>query len=259
MPIRFFLAAFGLSLLLHTAPIAAVEIRVAVASNFSHAIKAIVRRFEETSGHRVKLIVGSTGKHYAQIKHGAPFDAYFAADSRRPRLLQQQGIALPDSLFTYALGHLVLWSPIDNYVDPEGAVLASGTYRHLSIANPKLAPYGKAAQQVLQARGLWTGLRTRMVRGENIGQAYHFINGANTELGFVALSQLKQPGTEPVGSYWLVPTALYSPIEQQAVQLRDNPATHAFMRFIKSTEIQQLIRSYGYTTPQLPETMTGHD
>jgi len=249
MPINSFLAALVISLLLHARPIAADEIKVAVAANFSNAIKAIVRRFEDHSGHRVKLIIGSTGKHYAQIKHGAPFDAYFAADSRRPRLLEKEGIALPDSRFTYALGHLVLWSPIENYVDPNGTVLASGKFQHLSIANPKLAPYGKAAQQVLQERGLWTLLRHKMVRGENIAQAFQFINGANTELGFIAWSQLKQPGRKPTGSYWLIPTALYSPIEQQAVQLRDNPATQALMDFMKSDEIQQLIRSYGYTTP----------
>ena len=227
----------------------AEEIRVAVASNFRIAIETLAERFEADSGHRVALIFGSTGKHYAQIKNGAPFDAFFAADIKRPELLEQEGMALAGSRFTYAFGKLVLWSPQAGYVDPEGKVLEQGTFRHLAIANPKLAPYGKAAREVLQARGVWNALKAKTVRGENISQTFQFVSSGNAELGLVAWSQVKQPGHPMTGSWWKVPQPLYTPIEQQAVLLKENTAARAFLSFMKSEKSRALIRSFGYDTP----------
>lgn len=225
------------------------EIHVAVASNFTKTIKTLAARFEASSGHRVTLSYGSTGKHYAQIKNGAPFDAFFAADVKRPQLLDEEGVALPGSRFTYAIGKIVLWSPKRGTVDAQGEVLIEGEIRHLAIASPKLAPYGRAARQVLQDRGLWEALQNRMVRGENIGQTFQFVKSGNAELGFVALSQIIQPGHGIEGSLWIVPQSLYSPIEQQAVLLRESDAARAFLAFVKNDESLEIIRRFGYATP----------
>ncbi len=225
------------------------EIRVSVASNFTEAIKSIAGRFEATTGHKVILISGSTGKQYAQIINGAPFDAFFAADTKRPKLLDKEGIALPGSRFTYAIGKVILWSPKAGFVENNIKVLEHGDFRHLAIANPKLAPYGKAAQEVLQAHRLWDAQRGRMVRGENIGQAFQFVKSGNAELGFVAYSQVKRPGHPIEGSLWEVPQALYSPIEQQAVLLKESDTARAFMLFVKSDEALDIIRGFGYGTP----------
>ena len=221
-------------------------IRVAVASNFSEPIKAIATKYESRTGHRLLLVFGSTGKHYAQIKNGAPFDIFLAADRRRPQLLEQQEIAIKGSRFTYARGRLVLWSPRTNYVDAEGKVLESGEYRHLAIANPKLAPYGKAAQEVLESRGLWKTSQRRLVRGESIGQTYQFVRSGNAELGFVAYSQIKRPNHSETGSYWIIPQAFYEPIEQQAVLLKNNAVARDFMSFLQKQEVKKIITKFGY-------------
>jgi len=227
----------------------AEEVRVAVASNFASAVTTLAERFEVNTGHKVILVFGSSGKHYAQIKNGAPFDAFFAADIKRPELLEKEGIALPGSRFTYATGKLILWSPVAGYVDPDGNVLKQGTFRHLAIANPKLAPYGMAAREVLQARGVWDVVKTKTVRGENIGQALQFVRSGNAELGLVAWSQVKRPGHPMTGSLWEVPQALYMPIEQQAVLLKENATARAFLLFMKNENSRALIRSFGYDTP----------
>lgn len=227
----------------------AAEIRVAVASNFTGAMRQIARQFEQRSGHRVILAFGSTGKHYTQIRNGAPFDAYFAADSRHPRLLEKEGVALPGSRFTYAVGKLVLWSPLAGYVDSRGRVLEQGTFRHLALANPRLAPYGKAAREVLEKLGLWQPLQARMVRGENIGQAFQFVASGNAELGLVALSQISHGGKPLSGSWWEIPAVLYSPIEQQAVLLKEDAAAREFIDFVRSDAARKIIASYGYALP----------
>ena len=225
---------------------AADEIKVAVATNFIGAMNALVERFEATSGHSVLVSSGSTGGHYAQIKNGAPFEAFFAADTERPRLLEAEGLAVPGSRFLYALGRVALWSRRAGYVDADGKILESGDFRHLAIANPELAPYGAAARDVLMARGVWDRLQPRLVMGQDIGQTYSFVRTGNAELGFVAWSQLKQPNGAITGSYWLVPESLHRPVEQEAVLLRDVPAARALLEFVKSAEAREIIRSYGY-------------
>ena len=225
---------------------AADEIRVAVAANFAVPMSALVERFEATSGHVVLVSSGSTGGHYAQIVNGAPFDAFFAADAWRPQLLEDAGVAIPGSRFTYALGRLALWSPRLGFVDAEGRVLESGDYRFLAIANPEVAPYGAAAREVLLARGLWDSLQARIVRGQDIAQTYSFVYSGAAEIGLVAYAQLVRPGVPIAGSYWLVPESLHEPIEQQAVLLRDAPAVRAFLDFVQGAEARAVIDSYGY-------------
>jgi molybdate transport system substrate-binding protein len=224
------------------------EIRVAAASNFRDAISDLARRFEAQTQHQVTLIFGSTGKQYAQILHGAPFDVFFAADAERPELLEQAGQAIPDSRFAYALGKLALWSPKADFVLPGGAVLTQGAFRYLAIANPDLAPYGKAARETLESLEAWDALSGQIVRGENIAQAFQFVKSGNAELGFVAWSQL-QAETPLDGSYWLVPQQLHAPIEQQAVLLRENEAARAFLSFMRSEQAMTVIRAHGYDIP----------
>ncbi len=226
------------------------EVHVAVASNFGQAIRLISERFEKATGHEVVLSFGSTGKHYAQILNGAPFHVFLAADAERPARLEDEGLAEPGSRFTYAVGSLVLWSPRAGFVDSDANILETDRFRHLALGNPKLAPYGKAAREVLRARGLWEVLQERMVRGENIGQTYQFVESGSAELGFVAFSQIKRPDSPVEGSYWEVPQALYTPIEQQAVLLRRiNPVARAFLSFMKKDESLRIIRGFGYGTP----------
>jgi len=223
-------------------------IRIAVASNFSEPAREIAARYQQRSGQQLILIFGATGKHYAQIKHGAPFDIFFAADARRPRLLEEEGVAIAGSRFTYARGRLVLWSPREGFVDKQGRVLETKQFTRLAIANPKLAPYGRAAQEVLQAKGLWNALRQRMVRGENISQTYQFVKSGNAEMGFVAYSQILRSNQPIAGSYWLIPQTLYQPIEQQVVLLKDNSTIRDFIAYVQGSEAQTIIRTYGYDT-----------
>lgn len=225
---------------------AADDVRVAVATNFSDTLTALAQLFEQSSEHTVLLSAGSTGAHYAQIRNGAPFEAFFSADAERPRLLEEQGVAVAGSRFLYAVGKLVLWSPQPDLVDGDGRVLESGSFRFLAIANPELAPYGAAAREVLTARNLWNSLQPKLVRGQDIGQAYSFVHTGNAELGFVALSQLMKPGAEIAGSYWLVPDSLHQPIAQEAVLLKDVAAAREFIEFVKTPAAREVIRSFGY-------------
>lgn len=228
---------------------AADEIRVATASNFQVTMRALAKRFEAAGGPTVVVIPGSTGLHYAQVLKGAPYQAFFAADTLRPTLLEREGRALPGSRFTYARGRLLLWSLEPKLVDAQGEVLEGGGFDHLAIANPALAPYGQAAMQVLAHLGLETQLGSRLVRGQNIAQAYQFVASGNAELGFIALSQFDEAGKPHTGSWWEVPQELYDPIDQQAVQLVDDEPTSAFMAFVHSDPARRIIREHGYGTP----------
>jgi len=230
------------------------ELKVAVASNFYPTMKVIAKRYElKTAGskghHKVTLIPGSSGKHYAQIMNGAPFDIFFSADIERARLLEQEGKVLAGTRFTYALGKLILWSSIDNYVDSKGDVLKKKDFRYLAIANPKLAPYGKSAEEALRSLKLWTNLKDRLVRGENIAQTFQFIASGNAQLGFVGYSQILNRGSTIVGSFWEVPQSIYKPIEQQAVLLQDSYIGRDFLSFVKSAESLGIIYESGYGLP----------
>ncbi len=230
------------------------EIRIAVASNFYPTMKAIVEEYElenyESSKiNKIVLISGSSGKHYAQIINGAPFDIFFSADKARPVLLEKEGIVENESRFTYALGKIVLWSPANGFVDPKGQVLYDNNFRFLAIANPKIAPYGIATKETLVSMGLWKNMGKKVVKGENIAQAFQFINSGNAELGFVSLSQLMNPHFSLVGSFWEVPKSLYNPIEQQAVLLRDSLLGRNFMEFVRTNKALNIISKFGYDLP----------
>jgi len=243
-----------IGLLMGNSHVVADELKVAVASNFYPTMKLIANRYElrtagSTGNHKVILIPGSSGKHYAQIMNGAPFDIFFSADVERARLLDQDGKVLAGERFTYALGKLILWSSKDNYVDSKGEVLNKKDFRYLAIANPKLAPYGKSAEEALRSLGLWTNLKERLVRGENIAQTFQFIASGNAELGFVAYSQILNPGISIDGSFWEVPQSIYKPIEQQAVLLKDSYIGKEFLSFVKSDESLSIIYESGYGLP----------
>lgn len=227
------------------------EVRVAVASNFAAPMERIVAQFQAESGHRVSVSTGSTGKFFAQIRNGAPFDVLVAADEATPQSLEADGLTVAGSRFVYALGKLVLWSAQPGVVDGKGSVLR-GSYNRLAIADPRLAPYGMAAQETLQNLGLWNGLQSRLVKGENITQAYQFAATGNAELGFVALSQITKECKVAQGSWWLVPSQLYHPIRQSAVQLsaaKDPVASSAFLEFMRGKQAVAVIRSFGYELP----------
>lgn len=225
------------------------DVQVAVAANFAGPLARIGESFTAATGHRLVVTAGATGKFYTQIQAGAPFEVLIAADDETPRKLIAEGLAVGGSNFTYAIGKLVLWSTKPGVVDGDGQVLAGPGYAHLAIANPKVAPYGAAALDVLKARGLADAVAPRLVTAESIGQAYQFVASGNAELGFVALSQVAVPGKPVQGSYWLVPQALYGAIRQDAVLLKTgakNGAAAALLEYLKSPPARTLIDAYGY-------------
>ena len=233
-------------------PVCAGEVRAAVASNFSAPMERIVPLFQQESGHVVKVSFGSSGKFYSQIKEGAPFDVFLAADEKNPKLLEKEGLAVEGSRFVYALGKLVLWSARPGYVDDKGHVLRKGSYGKIAYADPKLAPYGLAAKETLEELGLWNVVQSKLVTGESITQTYQFIATENAELGFIALSQITKDGKVTDGSWWIVPAHMYNPIKQSAVQLtaaKDKVAAQAFLSFLKSEKAVAIIRSFGYELP----------
>lgn len=235
--------------LLASSAVLADEVQVAVASNFTAPIQKIAADFEKESGHTVKLAFGATGKFYAQIKNGAPFEILLAADDTTPEKLETEGAGVVGSRFTYAIGKLVLWSPKADYVDDKGAVLQQGEFAHLSIANPKLAPYGKAAIETLTALKLLDAIQPKFVQGENIAQTHQFVATGNAELGFVALSQVMKDGKISEGSAWIVPASLHQPIRQDAVLLtngKDKPAAAALLKYLGSDKARAVIESFGY-------------
>ena len=245
MFVKWFIAA-ALSLALGASPALAGTALVAVAANFTAPAKEIGAVFTRKTGDTVQFSFGSTGKLYTQISQGAPFDAFFAADDERPEKAETEGYAVPGSHFTYAVGKLALWSAKPGVVDADGAVLRSGGFAKLAIANPKAAPYGAAAVETLTKLGLYKTLEPKIVQGNNISQAHQFVASGAAELGFVALSQVK---LDPSGSRWEVPSDLYQPIYQDAVLLKSgaaNPVATAFLGFMKSPEALGVLAKYGY-------------
>ena len=230
-------------------PVLADEVQVAVAANFSAPLKAIGDRFAQDTGHHLGIASGATGQLYTQIKNGAPFAVFLAADDSTPAKLEAEGAAVKGSRFTYAIGSLALWSPKTGYVDDEGAVLGRNAFTHLAIANPKTAPYGLAATQTLAKLGLTDAVKAKLVEGQSITQAYQFVATGNAELGFVALSQIYQDGKLKEGSAWIVPADLYQPIRQDAVLLapgKDQPAAKALLAYLKGPQAAAVLTAYGY-------------
>ena len=225
------------------------EVSVAVAANFTAPMQRIAADFEKATGHKARLVFGSTGKFYAQIKSGAPFQVLLAADDETPARLAREGDGVAGSQFTYAIGRLVLWSPRPGLVDDKGEVLRAGRFEHLAIANPKLAPYGLAAMETLKALGLADALQPRLVTGESITQAQQFVVSGSAELGFIAFAQIHRDGRLIDGSHWLVPARLHTPIRQDALVLdkgKGSAAVAALMDYLKSPAALAVIRTYGY-------------
>lgn len=228
------------------------EVTVAVAANFAAPLERIVQRFTAVTGHTVKTSVGSTGRLYSQVVHGAPFELLLAADDETPARLVAEGRAAAAHRFTYAVGRLVLWSANPDLVDAGGEVLAREGWHKLAIANPKLAPYGQAAMAVLQARGLAERLAPKLVMGDSIAQTWQFVATGNADLGFVALSQLRVSERPAVGSSWIVPASMHPEIRQDVVLLRAgeaNPAAVALLAFLRGDEARRLIADFGYALP----------
>lgn len=245
------LEALALCLFLTFSSIAhAADIRLAVAANFTDTTRDLIAAFGEATGLKAVASYGSTGKLYAQIDNGAPFDAFLAADSRRPKLLEQNGLGVAGTRFTYARGKLVLWSPVPGTFEDPKTWLESGIFARLAIANPKTAPYGLAAQEVLSRLNLWELLQDRLVRGDSIAQAFQFVATTNAQSGFVALSQVRAWDKQG-GSLWLIPQAYYSPINQQAILLsrgKNYDAARQFLEFLRGDTAKGIIEESGYET-----------
>ncbi len=239
-----------LALLALTAGFARAEdVSVAVAANFTAPMKIIATDFEQATGHKARIAFGATGKFYAQIKNGAPFEVFLAADDETPAKLEKEGLAVAGSRFTYAIGRLVLWSAKPGFVDAKGEVLKNGEFAHIALANPKLAPYGAAAVEALTALKLLDAVQPRFVQGENIAQTHQFVISGNAELGFVALSQVMKDGRIAAGSAWIVPAELHAPIRQDAAMLdkgKGKPAAEALLKYLRDDKAKAIIRGFGY-------------
>jgi molybdate transport system substrate-binding protein len=238
-----------LALSLTCSVLQAADANIAVAANFIGPMEKIAPEFERATGHKLVVAYGTVGKFYAQVKNGAPFDVLVSADDETPIRLEKDGLAIPESRFTYAIGKLVLWSAKAGVVDDKGDVLKRGDFLHIAVANPKLAVYGAAAVEAMKKLGVYERLETRFVLGENISQAYQFAATGNAELGFIALSQIYKDGQFATGSHWMVPPSLYPQIRQDAVLLtrgKGNPAAEALLSYLKSDAAKKVIRAHGY-------------
>lgn len=250
---RLFHSVYAVTTLLFSAMNAHADtVQVAVAANFNQPMQQIAMQFEKDTGHKAVLSSGASGKFYAQIKNGAPFDVLLSADDETPARLLKEGDAVAGTALTYAIGKLILWSPDAAAVDAQGAVLKTGKFRHLAIANPKTAPYGTAAVEVMRKMGVLEDLRPRLVQGENIAQAHQFVATGAAEIGFVAYSQVIKDGKIGSGSGWLVPANGYTPIRQDAVLLnkgKNSTAARALLDYLKGKKATATIQAFGYDLP----------
>ena len=246
LPTKLVISLLGTLLVTH---VHAAEVKVAVAANFAKTLEEITVQFEKDTGHKVLATPGATGKFYAQIVNGAPFEVLISADDETPRKLAKEAKAIAETQFTYAIGTLALWSPDTNLVDQGGGVLKTDKFKFIAIANAKVAPYGQAAVQTMLKLGLLTKLEPRVVQGENIAQTYQFVTSGNAQLGFVALSQITENGKVKSGSAWIVPQEFHDQIKQDVILLnngKDSIAAKALLDYLKSDKAKKIIASYGY-------------
>lgn len=236
--------------LLCSSQLRADVVRVAVAANFTAPMQKIAAEFEHDTGHQASLAFGSTGKFFAQVVNGAPFDVFLAADVETPARLEQDRHAVSGSRFTYAVGRLALWSSLKGKVDSQGEVLKKGEFRHLALPNPKISPYGAVAIEVMQKLGVLATLQAKFVRAENVSQAYQFAASGNAEVAFIALAQIWQDGKlTTAGSAWVIPPGMHAALRQDAVLLnhgRNNLAAHALLDYMQGDKARSIIKSYGY-------------
>jgi len=246
---KFFLA---LALILSPSQLIAEELMIAVASNFTGTINEVIRQFEAQSEHRIRLSFGSSGQIFAQIINGAPYDMFFSADQEKPLELENRQLIAENSRFTYAVGRLVLWSRSAGINLDQGGILKRGDFNRLAMANPRLAPYGQAAEETMQALDVLASTRNKRVYGQNITQAFQFVETGNAEIGFVALSQLQASGLIAEGSAWLVPEDYHAPIRQDSVILKraeNSMAAEAFKQFLLGNQAAAIIQRFGYRLP----------
>ena len=245
---------FLFTILLPTACFADENLSIAVASNFQATVKEIAVEFTQATGTPVRISAGSSGKLFAQIVNGAPYDVFLSADAARPKLLEESGVALKGSRVSYATGALVLWSADESLAGQDCLqALKTGSYRRLSIANPSTAPYGLAAKEFLLASGLFDSAQGRMVYGENISQALQFVVTGNATLGLIAMSQVKGGLPLKPTCSWNVPQAMHSVIDQQAVVLSASSKTDTarrFMKFLRSAPVEGILENHGYKVPE---------
>lgn len=228
----------------------AEDVQVAVAANFTKPMEKIAADFEKATGNKVMTSFGASGKLVEQMKNGAPFEIFLSADQKNPLKLEEEKLDVPGSRFTYAVGKLVLWSAKPGSVDDKGDVLKTADFQHIAIADPKTAPYGKAALDTMTKLGLLETLQPKIVQGDSIAQTKEFVSSGNAELGFVALSQVIKDSS---GSSWTVPQALYEPLYQDAILLKtgeNSPAAKALLAYLKSAPAQAVIKAFGYELPE---------
>jgi molybdate transport system substrate-binding protein len=247
-------AGIVLSGMFQSPPAWASELKIAAASDLNFAFKDLVAEFEKKTGDRVKLTSGSSGNFYSQIENGAPFDLYFSADIRYPQKLIEGGHGIADSLYKYAVGRIVLWVPTGSAVTIDKGLesLAASTVRKVSIANPKHAPYGRAAVAALEHFKLYDTVKNKLVMGENISQAAQFVESGASDAGIIALSLAMAPTMKAAGKYWEVPADAHPPIEQGAVVLKrsaNQEKAREFLRFLQGSEGQEIMRRYGFLLP----------
>jgi molybdate transport system substrate-binding protein len=230
----------------------ATEVKVAVAGNFAQPMKDIAAEFEKDTGHKLSLTQGATGKFYAQITNGAPFEVFLSADDETPSKLVKEGKAISGTQFTYAVGRLVLWSPDEKLVDQGGAILKTDRFKFIAIANAKVAPYGRAAVQTMHKLGVLSAIEPRVVQGESISQTHQFVTTGNAQLGFVALSQVWENNRIKSGSGWIIPEEMHEQLRQDIVLLnsgKDSSAATALINYLKSDKAKKIIGRYGYKLP----------
>ncbi len=245
------ITAFITSMLLSVS-VHAAEVKVAVAGNFAQPMKDIAAEFEKDTGHKLSLTQGATGKFYAQITNGAPFEVFLSADDETPAKLVKEGKAVSGTQFTYAIGRLVLWSPDEKLVDQGGGVLKTDRFKFIAIANAKVAPYGRAAVQTMQKLGVLSAIEPRVVQGESITQTHQFVTTGNAQLGFVALSQVWENNRIKSGSGWIIPEEMHEQLRQDSVLLnpgKDSSAATALVNYLKSDKAKKIIDRYGYKLP----------
>ena len=246
------LTAAALLLSFTSRPVCAAEVSAAVAANFAAPMERIAALYQKESGHTVKVSLGASGKLYAQIKGGAPFDVFLSADEENPKRLLQEGLAVGGSRFVYATGRLVLWSVQPGLVDDKGAVLNTGSFDRLAYANPSFSPYGIATKETLTKLTMWNAMQKKLKKGEDVTQTYQLAATESADLAFVALSQVMRDGKVSSGSWWLVPSEMHNPIRQSAVLLadaKDPAAAKAFLAFLKSEKAVKVMRGFGYEFP----------
>jgi molybdate transport system substrate-binding protein len=250
---RFF--AIILFLFCAVTPVRAEEIAVAAASDLNFAIKELIGEFEKQTGHRVKLSLGSSGNFYAQLQQGAPFDLYFSADIGYPKKLEEAGLTVPGSLYRYAVGRVVLWVPNTSPLDLSKGltVLREPGIKKIAIANPKHAPYGRAAVAAMEHAQVYGDVKDRLVLGENISQAAQFIESGACDVGIIALSLAMAPAMSTAGRYWEIPAEAHPPLEQGAVvmkQSKNQELARSFLGFLQGPQGQEIMTRYGFTLPK---------